>query len=422
MKMKIKTKNVNRNAEADPNDVVVPFGMTEEDFQRLIKQIELNKKLEEIRDLLKSASVGEEQIIVKVLDYDPSTDMVNLSLNKVELVEIENDKLKLSFRKKDESFKIGNAVRISLVEGHTEFGNIVDIKGDKLTIQLLKNRKDINQRKKRFSKLVDKQIGYQGFKGVSAYASLEVFPSVVEGDNEFIKVMKSDAAASNVIAQEQEWRGLLAEEAEDIKEVLGNGYTVNIKERLPDAALAVALMTGVVFEYKQRVDGNVDMEIRQAPKIRTQVRNFARNLKRSVRDAAGIGFGITTTILPKFVLVNDDKPKEMDFDGLARVLCKAPNIMVGGTGDLREIFFHQITARIETGLAISGYIQPNSIKYHEDSSTMSLTVTPYSGSKVGPPVGRWRLSTSVGPTSQIGSIQIDRATYLPVSNSSGGLG
>ena len=100
MKLKIKTKNVNRNAEADPN-YAVPFGMTEEDYLRITKQIELNKKLEEIRHLLKSASVGEEQITVKVLDYDPSTDMVRLSLNKFELLEIENDKLRLSFRKKN---------------------------------------------------------------------------------------------------------------------------------------------------------------------------------------------------------------------------------------------------------------------------------------------------------------------------------
>lgn len=399
MKMKIKTKNVNSNAETVTP--VAPFGMTEEDFEKLIKQIQLNKKLEEIRDLLRSTSVGEEQNMVKVLDYDPSTDMVKLSLNKVELVEIENDKLKLSFRKKDESFKIGNAVRLRLVEGHTEVGNIANIKGDKLTIKLLKTRKDINQRKKRFSKLVDKQIGYQGFRGVSAYASLELFPSVVEGDGISITVMKSDAAASNVIAQEQD-EVSLAEEAEEIKKVLGDGYTVNIKERLPGAALAVMLMTGVVFEYKQRVDGNVDMEIRQAPKIMTQVRNFARNLKRSVRDAAGIDFGITTTILPRFVLIDYDKPKEMDFDDLARVLCKAPNIWVSATGDLSEIFFHQITVRIENGRAIIGFIQPSSIKYNEDNSTISLTVTPYSGSKVG-------------PRPQIGSIQIDMATSLPLS-------
>jgi hypothetical protein len=408
MKMKIKTKNVNRNAEAvAENEVVTPFGMTQEDFDNLIRQIALNKKLEEIRDLFKSNSVGEEkeQIRVEVLDYDQSTDMVELSLNKVQFVEIENDKLKLSFREKDESSNIGDAVRLILAEGHTEFGNIVNIKGDKLTIKLLKTRKDINQRKKRFSKLVDKQIEYQGLKGVSAYASLEVFPSIVEGNNESITVMKSDAAASNVIAQEQEQYSL-AEEVKEIKEVLGDGYIVNINERLPGAQLAVALMTGVVFEYKQRVDGDVDMEIRQAPKIRTRVRNFARNLKRSVRDAVGIDFGITTTILPQFVLIKDDKPKEMNFGGLARALCKDPRVpeeaarMLQNYDDLSEIFFHQITVRIEKGYATSGYIRPNSIKYNEDSSTMSLTVAPYSGSKLG-------------PNPQIGSIQIDMATYIP---------
>lgn len=289
MKMNINTKNVKRSIKTKQTADV---------------QLQLDEILR--------VKGSEEEFKARVLMYNEKSNEMSLKVEK-------------GPERGLDSSREGDAVRITLSEGFTEVGQIEDVTGDRVNIRLIHPRKDKDQRKKMLSKLVNGQIRYQRSKGVPAYAGLEVFSSIVKGDTENIIVTKKD---EDGVAPQEQLEGvlpvfILSEEAKKIKEVLGDDYNVRIVERVPDAVIKMrALMTCVEVECIRGANGDVEVVIREAPRIRTYVNNFARNIKRSVRDTTNINLGITKTISPKFISIKDDKPSEVDFDILSSDLKK----------------------------------------------------------------------------------------------------
>lgn len=393
--MKIKTKNIKRNAEAVAKNV-----------KRSIKtkQTEVDEATAGMREGLRG-SVGEFK--AKLLGYDEGRDKIDLRLNDIdEWMRWAREDLKVD---ELDSSREGDVVILTLSEGYIEVGKIedIDMYRGRVTIQLMRPpREDGGQRRAELSMLVDKQIRYQLSEGERAYATLIVFSSMVKGNPESITVTKSDVLPLMDLDLVD---FLLSEEAERIKAELGAGYEVQIQEREPDLEiLMTAVMTGVAIKCIEGADGSVEIEIREAPRFSTYVKNVARNLKRSVRDATNIDLGKTITISPTFVSIKDDTPRYRAFNRLARELDdiaverrrrnRRPLFTRGrGSRSSKQLqkninneygwfedapFLGQISVTSEDGVEIEGLIE--SIKYDKDKRIIGLTME--RGGKPGEPM------------------------------------
>jgi hypothetical protein len=382
MKMKMKTNNVKRNAEAVAKNV-----------KRSIKTKQTDQTAGDeatgMRATLRG-SVGEFK--AKLLGYDEGRNEIVLRFNDIDDLKVDGL----------DSSPVGKAVILTLSEGYNEVGKIVDIdgdRGDRVTVKLLP-REDGDQVKEMLSKRVEKQKRYQGSEGERAYATLKVFSSMVKGNPESITVTKRDVPLMDLELVEL---SLLSEEAEQIRAELGAGYEVQIQERVPDIKiLMTAVMTGVAIKCIEGADGSVEIRIREAPRFSTYVKNVARNLKRSVRDATNIDLGKTTTISPTFVSIKDDTPRHRKFDILARELeDNSVQLYTRGRGSRsskqlqRSIrdengwlgkvrFLDQISVISEDGVEFLGLIERDSIKYDREKSEIILTME--RGGKPGEPM------------------------------------
>jgi len=398
MKMKIKTNNVKRNAEAVAKNV-----------KRSIKTKQTDQTAGDeatgMRATLRG-SVGEFK--AKLLGYDEGRNEIELRLNDIdELMRWAREDLKVDGL---DSSRVGKAVILTLSEGYNEVGKIedIDMYRDRVTVKLLP-REDGDQVKEMLSKRVEKQKRYQGSEGERAYATLKVFSSMVKGNPESITVTKRDVLP--LMDLDLVELSLLSEEAEQIRAELGAGYEVQIQERVPDIEiLMTAVMTGVAIKCIEGADGSVEIGIREAPRFSTYVKNVARNLKRSVRDATNIDLGKTTTISPTFVSIKDDTPRHREFIRLARELedisverrrRNTLQLYTRGRGSRsskqlqrsirgedgwleKEQFLDQISVISEDGVEFGGLIERESIKYDRDKREISLTME--RGGKPGEPM------------------------------------